>query len=133
MPLLLTQLLYNTSSDIDASMKAFKKVIELKSLTAEESFMKNSMASKEMHHNATEILSEAMSSLMADSDTKTRDINIEAIVTELNLKLMQSDQDFAEKMGIAATLKIGEAGKQSPEELAKVEAERERMMQESMQ
>lgn len=114
-------------------MASFRKVVELKSLTAEESFMKNSMASKEMHHNATEILAEAMGSLMADSDTKTRDINIESVITELNMKLMQSDQAFAEKMGIADTLKMGELGKQSPEELAKVEAERERMMQESMQ
>lgn len=89
-----------------------------------------------MQQKAIEIIQDAMRKLMdSESENCLREVNTDAYILKLNNELMLADPVFAASMGITPGEKGGPnlADQQTPEELAAQEAERERLLQESMQ
>ena len=75
-----------------------------------------------------------MKVMQSDSDNILREINLDGFLQRLNNTLLMADPEFAKKMGITSDASQQEDLKeQTPEELAEQEAERERVLQESMQ
>ena len=67
-------------------------------------------------------------------DTALREVNTDSFLQRLNQELMNSDPTVAIQLGIKVEHRDkGQAVTQTPEELAAQEAEREKMLQESMQ
>ena len=70
----------------------------------------------------------------SESENSLREVNTDAFILRLNNELMMQDPAFAASMGITPGEKGGPTVETlSPEELAAQEAERERLLQESMQ
>ena len=68
MPLLTTQLMYNQAIDLEANMRHFNKVIELKSLTSDEVYLKNCMKKTELHDRGVSLITEAIQTIIASND-----------------------------------------------------------------
>lgn len=137
MPVLTTLLLYSADYSLEENMEKFKKMITLDSLTQDELFLKNAMKSQQMHTKAIEIISEAMNKIInvENQPDSVREVNTDQFLSRLNQELLNSDPQLAFQLGIKIDKKdkhISQSA-QTPEELAAQEAEREKMLQESMQ
>lgn len=88
-----------------------------------------------MAQKSIEIIHDMMKKVLkSDSDNILREINLDGFLQRLNNTLLMADPEFAKKMGISMdTTKQADLKEQTPEELAEQEAERERVLQESMQ
>ena len=89
-----------------------------------------------MQQKSIEIIQDAMKKIMdSDAENILREVNTDTFILKLNTELMMADPVFAASMGITPGEKGGPniADQLTPEELAAQEAERERLLQESMQ
>ena len=68
MPLLTTHLMYNHSIDLEANMRHFVKVLELKSLTSDEVYIKNCMKKTELHEKGVALITEAIQTIVSSSE-----------------------------------------------------------------
>ena len=140
MPVLTTLLLHDSEISLEDNMEKFKAMIKLDSLTQSELYIKNAMKSQQMHQKGVEIITETMKKIISQTDGQIddpilRELNTDTFLQRLNTELLNSDATVALQLGIkienknaAITVK-----NQTPEELAAEEAEREKMLQASMQ
>ena len=112
-------------------MDQLKKIIKVNSLTQEEIFVKQAMKNSELHETATALIKAAMIKICDKNDSlHARDVNTDKFLKTMNDSLIQISPQLAYDSGLAKDPDAPDGKKeQTAEDIAKAEAERDKVMQ----